>query len=343
MPRDPGDRPSERSSPVLAVNRDGASTTDVIVADRLVKTIGGNAVLDSLSFTVARGSVLGVLGPNGAGKTTAVKAVTGLLALDSGQVKILGHDVRVEADAVRKRVGLAGQYAAVDGDLTALENLTLVGRLYGLGRREAKSRAVELVEGFEMTAYASRQVQHYSGGMRRRVDLACALVARPEVLILDEPTTGLDPTSRRGLWQMIDDLVDDGMTLLLTTQYLEEADRLADRVLVIDAGRRIAEGTPAELKSRLGVDRLLITLARPESDLAAAREALTLVGVINTDVEIISGRIEARLASAASELPRIVLALANEGIGLAGLSVHEPTLDDVFFALTENRDRQMIS
>ena len=194
------------------MNRDGASTTDVIVADRLVKTIGGNAVLDSLSFTVARGSVLGVLGPNGAGKTTAVKAVTGLLALDSGQVKILGHDVRVEADAVRKRVGLAGQYAAVDGDLTALENLTLVGRLYGLGRREAKSRAVELVEGFEMTAYASRQVQHYSGGMRRRVDLACALVARPEVLILDEPTTGLDPTSRRGLWQMIDDLVDDSFS-----------------------------------------------------------------------------------------------------------------------------------
>ena len=318
------------------------TTSDVIVAERLVKRMGGSTVLDSLSFTVARGSVLGVLGPNGAGKTTAVKAVTGLLALDSGQVRVLGHDVRIEADAVRKRIGLAGQYAAVDGDLTAFENLTLVGRLYGLGRREAKSRAVELVEGFEMTGYATRQVQHYSGGMRRRVDLACALIARPEVLILDEPTTGLDPTSRRGLWHMIEELVDGGMTLLLTTQYLEEADRLADRVLVIDAGRRIAEGTPAELKTRLGVDRLLISLAHPETDLPSAREALTLVGIPEVEVEATTGRIEARLTSAASELPKIVLALANANIALAGLSVHEPTLDDVFFALTENHDQQKV-
>lgn len=309
---------------------------NVIVADRLVKRIGDATILDALSFTVARGTVLGVLGPNGAGKTTAVKAVTGLITLDSGSVDILGHSVRDEADAVKKRIGLAGQYAAVDGDLTAVENLTLVARLYGMSTREAKSRAAELVEAFEMTPYAGKQVQHYSGGMRRRVDLACALIARPEVLILDEPTTGLDPTSRRALWHMIETLVEEGMTLLLTTQYLEEADRLADRVLVINAGQAIAEGTPGELKSRLGADRILITLTEPEEQQQPALAALAQLGVPHATIEPDTGRIEVRISAAARELPEIVSGFARAGIGLAGLSVHEPTLDDVFFALTEH-------
>ncbi|WP_068481548.1 ATP-binding cassette domain-containing protein [Pseudoclavibacter helvolus] len=309
---------------------------NVIVADRLVKRIGDATILDALSFTVARGTVLGVLGPNGAGKTTAVKAVTGLITLDSGSVDILGHSVREEADAVKKRIGLAGQYAAVDGDLTAVENLTLVARLYGMSTREAKSRASELVEAFEMTPYAGKQVQHYSGGMRRRVDLACALIARPEVLILDEPTTGLDPTSRRALWHMIETLVEEGMTLLLTTQYLEEADRLADQVLVINAGQAIAEGTPGELKSRLGADRILITLTEPEEQQRPALAALAQLGVPHATIEPYTGRIEVRISAAARELPEIVSGFARSGIGLAGLSVHEPTLDDVFFALTEH-------
>lgn len=308
---------------------------NVIEANQLVKRLGGSTILNSLSFAVGQGTVLGVLGPNGAGKTTAVKAVTGLITLDSGSVNILGHSVRDEADAVKKRIGLAGQYAAVDGDLTAIENLTLVARLYGMSNREAKSRAAELVEGFEMTPYAAKQVQQYSGGMRRRVDLACALVARPEVLILDEPTTGLDPTSRRALWHMIETLVQDGMTLLLTTQYLEEADRLADRVLVIDAGRAIAEGSPGELKSRLGADRILITLCHPEQDQQPALAALTQLGVSQATIEPDTGRIEVRISAAARELPEIVSGFARAEIGLAGLSVHEPTLDDVFFALTE--------
>lgn len=309
---------------------------NVIVADRLVKRIGDATILDALSFTVARGTVLGVLGPNGAGKTTAVRAVTGLITLDSGSVDILGHSVRDEADAVKKRIGLAGQYAAVDGDLTAVENLTLVARLYGMSTREAKSRASELVEAFEMTPYAGKQVQHYSGGMRRRVDLACALIARPEVLILDEPTTGLDPTSRRALWHMIETLVEKGMTLLLTTQYLEEADRLADRVLVINAGQAIAEGTPGELKSRLGADRILITLTEPEEQQRPALAALAQLGVPHATIEPDTGRIEVRISAAARALPEIVSGFARSGIGLAGLSVHEPTLDDVFFALTEH-------
>jgi ABC-2 type transport system ATP-binding protein len=309
---------------------------NVIVADRLVKRIGGATILDGLSFTVARGTVLGVLGPNGAGKTTAVKAVTGLITLDSGSVDILGHSVRDEADAVKKRIGLAGQYAAVDGDLTAVENLTLVARLYGMSTWEAKSRAAELVEAFEMAPYAGKQVQHYSGGMRRRVDLACALIARPEVLILDEPTTGLDPTSRRALWHMIETLVEGGMTLLLTTQYLEEADRLADRVLVINAGRAIAEGTPGELKCRLGADRILITLANPKKQQQPALAALAQLGVSHATIEPETGRIEVRITAAARLLPEIVSGFALARIGLAGLSVHEPTLDDVFFALTEH-------
>lgn len=318
--------------------------THAIEAERLVKRFGEQVVLDELSFSVAEGTVLGVLGPNGAGKTTAVKAVTGLTRLDSGQARILGRSVRDESDAVKQLTGFSGQFAAVDEDLTTAENLVLVGHLYGLSRQGARRRADELIQAFDMGAYARKRVGQHSGGMRRRVDLACALVGAPRVLVLDEPTTGLDPSSRVSLWEMITGLVAGGMTLLLTTQYLEEADSLADRVLVISEGREVALGTPAELKGRLGGDRVRVDLADPQRDGRAAVAAVSGTFARSApELDAASGTLTFRARDAARALAPCVGALGDAGITIAGISVQQPTLDDVFFTLTSGHGTTRIA
>lgn len=306
-----------------------------IEAERMVKTYGEQVVLDNLSFTVDEGTVLGILGPNGAGKTTAVKAVTGLHTLDSGHARILGHLVDKEPEVVKQLTGFSGQYAAVDEDLTTIENLVLVGRLYDHSKPNARSRAAELIDAFDMGSFAGKRVGQHSGGMRRRVDLACALVGRPRVLVLDEPTTGLDPTSRASLWEMIQSLVREGMTLLLSTQYLEEADFLADQILVVSKGRQVALGAPDDLKGRLGGERVMVELSSIEQATGAAVRAVeTLVAGTGTEVTVEDGHLTFRIPNASRWLAPCVSTLAAAGVSIGGISVQTPTLDDVFFALT---------
>ena len=302
-----------------------------IRARGLRKSFGDVHALDGVDLEVAPGTVLGLLGPNGAGKTTAVRVLTTLLSPDEGEVCVAGQDLRTDAAELRRRIGLAGQYAAVDENLTGAENLTLVGRLNHLPTAEARSRATALLARFGLTEAGGRTAKTYSGGMRRRLDLAAALVARPPVLFLDEPTTGLDPRSRIDLWSVIEDLVRDGTTVLLTTQYLEEADRLADRISVVDRGRVIAEGTSAELKARLGGALVEVRL----SDAAEAGQVLgTLSGAGSGPATVEDEIVRVPAGEGTATLAEVVRRLDAAGITARGLQLREPSLDEVFLALT---------
>lgn len=297
----------------------------------LVKRFGEVCALDGLDLTAQQGQVLGLLGPNGAGKTTLVRVLATLLKPDQGTATVLGLDVQNDAPQLRERIGLAGQYAAVDENLTGLENLTMVGRLYGKQRSSAKARGRELLERFDLMEAAGRPTKTYSGGMRRRLDLAAALVARPPVLFLDEPTTGLDPRSRLSLWAVIEGLVAEGTTVLLTTQYLEEADRLADTIAVIDHGRLIAEGSSDELKDHLGGERLEVRLEQ-DSDLDRAINALVPMSDERPASEGKLVRVSVRERTGA--IVEAVRLLSEADVGVDDLSLRRPTLDDVFLALT---------
>ena len=306
-----------------------------ITAQELRKTYqtktGPVRALDGLNLSVEQGTVRGLLGPNGAGKTTFVKALTTLLRPESGRASVAGIDVLADPAKVRPLIGTSGQYAAVDEVLTARENLVLVGRLYRIGTRQAKRRAEELLEAFDLTEAADRPLKGFSGGMRRRVDLAGALVVNPPVLFLDEPTTGLDPQARIGLWEIIRRRVSEGTTLLLTTQYLEEADQLADAISVIDHGRVIAEGTADELKASVGGQRIELTLV-DETDVDRARSVVALQAT--GEVSVAGRTVTAQAADPTSALVAVLAALRNEGIELHDAGIRRPTLDDVFLTLT---------
>jgi ABC-2 type transport system ATP-binding protein len=304
-----------------------------IEVEGLRKRFGTTQALDGLDLAVAEGTVLGVLGPNGAGKTTAVRVLATLLRPDSGHARVFGVDVTADPVRVRQMIGLTGQYAAVDEFLTGWENLEMVARLFRMSRRAARERADELLERFDLTAAAGRTVKTYSGGMRRRLDIAASLVARPRVLFLDEPTTGLDPRSRIGMWQVIGDLVRDGTTMLLTTQYLEEADQLASRIAVVDHGRVIAGGTSDELKASVGGERLHITVTDP-AQLPAAVDALRGLADGEPDADKETGELTVPVRRGAAVLPDVVRELDAAGVGIGDLAVRRPTLDDVFLALT---------
>jgi ABC-2 type transport system ATP-binding protein len=303
----------------------------MIEAEGLKKRFGATVALDGIALQVPAGSILGVLGPNGAGKTTAVRILTTLSLPDGGCARVAGHDVVGEAEAVRRKIGVTAQDATLDEVLSGRENLEMVGRLSGLRRVDASSRASELLAQFELVDAADRLAKTYSGGMRRRLDLAAGLVTRPPVLFLDEPTTGLDPTSRARMWEVIRALVADGVTLLLTTQYLDEADELADRIVVIDHGRVIAGGTAAQLKAQTGGARLEVTLSQPHTEAAAALEKF-VAGPVHVSHD--GRRLRAPVRSAAGLATMIVRALDDAAITVDDVEVHQPSLDDVFFALT---------
>ena len=307
--------------------------TDAIVAEGLTKSFGDVHALTGLDLTVPEGTVLGLLGPNGAGKTTCVRILSTLMKPDAGRATVNGLDVVRDARALRRVIGLSGQYAAVDEHLTGFENLDMVGRLYHLGRAESRDRATELLETFDLSEAGGRVVKGYSGGMRRRLDLAAALVARPPVLFLDEPTTGLDPRGRLGMWEVIGQLVRHGTTLLLTTQYLEEADHLADRIAVIDHGRVIAQGTADELKAEVGGERLEFTLA-DGGRLDDAAEVLRPLGTGDGQLNRHTRHLTLPVDGGAAVLVRAVRELDAAGITVQDIGLRRPTLDDVFLSLT---------
>ncbi|MEU7134381.1 ATP-binding cassette domain-containing protein [Streptomyces sp. NPDC046261] len=311
-----------------------APTADTAIhAEGLCKRYRRVDALTDINLSVRAGTVLGLLGPNGAGKTTTVQILTTLVTPDGGHARVAGFDIVRRPREVRRRIGLAGQYAAVDEVLTGRENLVLLGSLLHLGRRAARQRADELLDRFELSAVAHRAVGTYSGGLRRRLDLASCLITSPPVLFLDEPTTGLDPVSRMALWKLVRELVDDGVTLLLTTQYLEEADFLADQIVVVDSGRVIADGTPDELKRKVGRERLELTVESP-ADLGAALTTLRPVLTAEPTVDADKGRLAIQVADGLGDIADVAAALREAGIPVTDFALRRPTLDDVFAHLT---------
>jgi ABC-2 type transport system ATP-binding protein len=303
-----------------------------IEANGLVKTFGPTRAVDGVDLAVRSGAIYGVLGPNGAGKTTVIRMLTTLLRPDAGSARVLGHDVVAEADSVRGLVSLTGQLASVDEDLTGRENLVLLGRLLGYSRPQAKARADDLLEAFEIADAAGRQAKSYSGGMRRRLDIAASIVVTPQLMFLDEPTTGLDPRARNQVWDIIRELIAQGTTVLLTTQYLDEADQLADRIAVIDHGKVIAEGTPGQLKASVGSGALHVRLLDPEQ---RARAEQVLTSILDAPVHLDSdpAALSARISDA-ERTARSLGELSRAGIVVADFSLGQPTLDEVFLALT---------
>jgi ABC-2 type transport system ATP-binding protein len=313
---------------------------EAIVVEGIRKQFGSVVALDGVDFTVPTGTVLGLLGPNGAGKTTSVRVLTTILHPDAGRAEVLGIDVTRDPQAVRERIGLAGQYAAVDENLTGFENLRMVGQLSHLPKPVTLTRASELLERFSLVDAANRPVRTYSGGMRRRLDLAAALVHRPPVLFLDEPTTGLDPSGRQDLWGVIEDLVREGTTLLLTTQYLEEADYLADNIVVIDHGGVIAEGTAAELKARLGATIVEVGFSDPA---LAQRAQAELARIGLCDVGATGTMVELKVDDSARVVLDVVRTLDHARLEPVTLNVREPTLDDVFLTLTGHKAEEPVA
>ncbi len=308
-------------------------TTPAVEVDQVRKVFGETVALDDLSLSFEPGIVYGLLGPNGAGKTTIIRVLTTLITPNGGSARVFGHDVVREANTVRSRIGLAGQYAAVDEFQTGRENVEMVGKLYNLSSPEAKRRATDVLERIGLTDAAGRQVKTYSGGMRRRLDLAASMVGRPDLLFLDEPTTGIDPASRIGLWEIIEDLVSGGTTVLLTTQYLDEADRLATRIGVIDNGTLIAEGTEAELKRQVGGE-VVETRVRPEN---LEKATAAICAISHHDAKVEGNTITVAADNGAMTLAEIIRALDEIDVHPADIGVRRPTLDDVFLTLTGKR------
>jgi ABC-2 type transport system ATP-binding protein len=309
------------------------NTTLAIEATGLRKTYGTTHALAGLDLQVGHGEILGMLGPNGAGKTTTVRVLTTLLRPDQGRARVAGYDVQQDAGHVRRLIGLTGQYAALDESLTGRANLVMIGQLGRLSFRQARQRAAELLDRFDLTDAADRGVKTYSGGMRRRLDLAASLVTRPKVLFLDEPTTGLDPRSRLVTWDAVRSLAADGTTVLLTTQHLDEADQLADRIAVVDHGTVIADGTAAQLKAKIGGERVMLTVAAG-SDLGQAVQVMARHADGKPVADVSSRVVQAPVGSAARRLPEIVRDLDAAGVLLDDLSIRHPSLDDVFLTLT---------
>jgi len=318
------------------------SDTPAIEAEGLVKQYGKTRALDGLDLRVEQGTVYGLLGPNGAGKTTAVRVLTTLLRADAGRARVLGLDVTSQAAAVRRLIGLTGQYAALDEYLSGRANLIMIGQLSRLTGRAARRRADELLTEFDLSEAGSRAVKTYSGGMRRRLDLAASLIGHPAVLFLDEPTTGLDPSARALMWDIVRQLVADGTTLLLNTQYLDEADQLAGRIAVIDGGKVIAEGTPGELKASLGGQRLLITLAEA-SDAPAAAAALTPFATSPVSPNEGGQILDLPVAAAEGLATEVVRALDAAGVKVSDIAVRGASLDDVFLTLTGHKAEEEVA
>ena len=306
---------------------------NAVVADGLGKRFGDKVALDAFDLTVAEGSVCGLLGPNGAGKTTAVRVLATLLRADTGRAEVAGFDVARDAPMVRRQIGLTGQQATVDDILTGRENLIMWGRLFHLGARAAARRADELLDQFGLTDAAHRRAKLYSGGMRRRLDIASSLVLAPRVFFLDEPTTGLDPRNRGEVWNALRGLVAGGTAVLMTTQYLDEADQLADQIVVLDGGRKVAEGTPSHLKSQVGGDRIDILL-RDEADVPAAAALLTRITGAEPDVDAALRRVSAAVHNRVATLTEVVRALDHDGLAAEDIGLRRPTLDEVFLRLT---------